>query len=387
MTAKISYWMAFAHAQHFSNRRKMQFLVEVVHEKIPLEEAMKKVREGERDLFDFKDKEWEGLRSACEEIPNYSFLAEQLLEQGIRIIHVMEKEAYPATLKENMKMNTPVLIYAKGNAELLHEKSIAIVGARNASGRSLTFTDKIAARGVEEGYVIVSGFAKGVDRQALDSALKHKGRSIIVLPQGIDTFRNRTYYADILKRNILAISTYHPSAAWSVGLAMDRNKTIYGLAGKIYVAESGSSGGTWEGVLQGLKSGRKIFVRKAFPDEKNANNILISKGAIPVDEEGNEISEKATEEPTVAEPSAGYPKTSKDYYEQEIIERTLEELRKRKGKGITSKEITQMLHLDEKSSRKLNRILSSSKALRKEKKGRYNFFHLSGDSPTQKKLF
>jgi hypothetical protein len=41
--------------------------------------------------------------------------------------------------------------------------------------------------------------------------------------------------------------------------------------------------------MDGLRKDRKIFVRKAGPDEKNANNILISKGAIPIDSDGNAI--------------------------------------------------------------------------------------------------
>jgi DNA processing protein len=44
------------------------------------------------------------------------------------------------------------------------------------------------------------------------------------------------------------------------------------------VAESNDSGGTWHGVLDGLKKGRKIDVRQADPDEKNSNHLLIKKG-------------------------------------------------------------------------------------------------------------
>ena len=73
-----------------------------------------------------------------------------------------------------------------------------------------------------------------------------------------------------------------------VQLAMARNPIIYGLASEIYVAESSEKGGTWSGVIDGLRKGRKIYVRIPSETETNANNILIKKGAIPVNNKGLE---------------------------------------------------------------------------------------------------
>jgi hypothetical protein len=60
--------------------------------------------------------------------------------------------------------------------------------------------------------VVVSGFAKGVDKQALDSAIKYNGQSIIGLPQGIATFQSgfKKYYKQIIEGDVLAI-TDHPT--------------------------------------------------------------------------------------------------------------------------------------------------------------------------------
>ena len=172
---------------------------------------------------------------------------------------------------------------------IMKEKSIAIVGSRKANDASLAFTDNIAKKASADYKVIVSGFAKGVDKQSLDSSLKYKGQSIIVLPQGITTFKSgyKKYYKQIIEGDVLVLSTFYPKAPWSVPLAMARNPIIYGLASEIYVAESSEKGGTWLGVIDGLRKGRKIYVRKPQLKEKNANNILIQKGAIPVDFEGN----------------------------------------------------------------------------------------------------
>jgi predicted Rossmann fold nucleotide-binding protein DprA/Smf involved in DNA uptake len=171
----------------------------------------------------------------------------------------------------------------------LKEKSMAIVGSRKANDISLEFTDNVAKNASKDHKVVVSGFAKGVDKQALDSAIKYKGQSIIVLPQGIATFQSgfKKYYKQIINGDVLVLSTFYPKAPWSVQLAMARNPIIYGLASEIYVAESSEKGGTWSGVMDGLRKKRIIYVREPNSKEKNANNSLISKGGKAVDIEGN----------------------------------------------------------------------------------------------------
>ena len=170
----------------------------------------------------------------------------------------------------------------------MQEQSVAIVGSRNASAKSLEFTDHIARLASKEYKVVVSGFAQGVDKQALDSAIKYIGQSIIVLPQGIMTFGSgfKKYYKQIVDGDVLVLSTFFPKAPWMAELAMARNPIIYGLADEIYVAESAEKGGTWSGVVDGLRKNRKIYVRKPEEDENTANDLLIQKGAIAVDFNG-----------------------------------------------------------------------------------------------------
>jgi predicted Rossmann fold nucleotide-binding protein DprA/Smf involved in DNA uptake len=165
---------------------------------------------------------------------------------------------------------------------------VAIVGSRDASDTALKFTDNIAKLASKEYKVVVSGFAKGVDKQALDSAIKYKGQSIIVLPQGIMTFSSgfKTYYSQIIEGDVLVLSTFMPKSGWNAKLAMARNPIIYGLADEIFVAESSEKGGTWSGVIDGLRKKRKIFVRKPELKETNANELLIKRGAIAVDSDG-----------------------------------------------------------------------------------------------------
>lgn len=227
---------------------------------------------------------------AKKQLANNSFLVEDLLSQGYDILP-LTSPLYSKTLKVNLKQSAPTVLYVKGNKDLINSPSVGIVGSRKAEEISLDFTSNVAKKAVGEGKVVVSGFAKGIDRQALDIALSNNGKSIIVLPQGIMTFSSgfREYYRPTVEGRLLTISTFHPKAPWCKELAMARNTIIYGLSDEIYTAQSDSKGGTWSGVLDGLRRGRTIYVRKPSSEEKNANMTLIEKGAIPVDIFGNPL--------------------------------------------------------------------------------------------------
>jgi DNA processing protein len=302
MNREYPYWMAFAHLPKITNFRKNNIIVKLHEEENTIIDLFNSEKQVLSERYELTDDEILIFEEQKKELPNYSFLAEDLLNQGYEIIPITSKE-YSPTMKDNLKRRySPTMLYIKGNKQIMKEKSIAIVGSRNCSPISLEFTDNIAKKASEQFKVVVSGFAKGIDKQALDSAIEHKGQSIIVLPQGIMTYGSgfKKYYSQIHGGDVLVLSIFHPKAAWAVGLAMARNPIIYGLAKEIYVAESSDKGGTWSGVEDGLKKGRRIFIRMPKENEKNANSLLIQKGGIPVDMNGNEITaheiiEKKTE--------------------------------------------------------------------------------------------
>ena len=288
----IPYLIALTHSSKLRIEQINTLLVKILHERqSSLEIFFQGSVEQWKQEYNLSDKELAGLQSAKNDLPNSSFIAEDLLSQGFDVIPLYSPE-YSNTLKDNLKTkSSPPILYVKGNKQILQEDSIAIVGSRDASDISLKFTDTIAKNASVEYKVVVSGFAKGVDKQALDSALKYKGHSIIVLPQGIMTFDSgiKKYYSQIIDGDALVVSAFFPKAPWSVQLAMGRNPYIYGLAKNIYVAESGNDGGTWSGVIDGLRKGRVIYVRQPDPAETNANQKLIDKGAVAVDFTGKVI--------------------------------------------------------------------------------------------------
>lgn len=291
MKQEYAYWIALAHLPRMKTARKNELIIRFFEEKLSIINFFHCEKSDWQILFSLNEKEIELLNNAKNELANYSFLVEDLLEQGYDIIPITSPD-YSPIIKNNLKRAySPPLIYTKGNKQIMKENSIAIVGSRKAEDISLEFTDNVAKTASKDYKVVISGFAKGVDKQALDSAIKYKGQSIIVLPQGITTFKSgfKKYYKQIIDGNVLVLSTFFPKAPWSVQLAMARNPIIYGLAKEIYVAESSEKGGTWSGVVDGLRKGRNIFVRTPLSSEKNANNLLIQKGAIPVDSQGDKI--------------------------------------------------------------------------------------------------
>lgn len=344
-----TYWIAVAHLPKWTIERINRFIVQVIHEKeLAWTDFFELDKKGWKELFSFTDKELTDLEQAKSDMPRLAFIAEQLQNEGFQIIPVNSPD-YPVTLKKNLKIkNTPPVLYIKGRKGLLQEDAVAIVGARKAGERALEFTDHVAKQHANEGKVVVSGFAKGVDKQALESAIKVKGKSIIVLPQGILTFQSgfKKYYSPIVKGDVLVLSTFFPKAGWDVGFAMTRNAYIYGLANEIYVAESDNKGGTWEGVMDGLKRRRTIYVRYPEANEKNANLKLIELGAFPVNMYGRttdknvEITRELFETAIVNEvnePASGYEKDRN--IENEVLALL------NKG-AYTSKEILLTLKLD-----------------------------------------
>jgi len=292
MNKEAAYWIALAHLPRWGHLKINNLIIRFFHEnKISIEDFFQLSENEWKNQYNLEYKEIEDLKKTKSELANNAFLAESLSNEGYELIPITSSE-YSKTLKENLKAtHAPPLIYVKGNKQIMHEKSIAIVGSRSASDKSLAFTDNIAKLASKEYKVVVSGFAKGVDKQALDSAIIYKGQSIIVLPQGIMTFGSgfKKYYKQIVDGDVLILSTFFPKAPWKVELAMARNPIIYGLADEIYVAESAEKGGTWSGVVDGLRKNRKIYVRKSDASENIANNLLIQKGAIAVDFNGNPI--------------------------------------------------------------------------------------------------
>lgn len=228
---------------------------------------------------------------------NIAIEIERLESLGIYITTRAE-ENYPNRLKKTLKKYSPPIIYYSGNLDLANRKAVAIVGSRDVDNDGVLFTKKFASKCAREGYVIVSGGAKGVDSIAENTSITENGCAISIVSNNLNKkIKEKSVRNAILEGRLLVMSTVNPDAHFTVYRAMDRNKYIYGLSQyAVVVSSSYDKGGTWNGATENLK--RKwvpLYVRN---DEgiPLGNKKLMELGGKPINLKAIEESNISIEE-------------------------------------------------------------------------------------------
>jgi DNA processing protein len=192
---------------------------------------------------------------------------------------------YPAALLNVFGALLPPDIWFMGNIGLLGEKAVGFCGSRKASERGLEVAADCARQLSEAGVIVVSGYAPGVDMASHEAALKNGGRTIIVLPEGINHFRIKKTVKLLWDwERILVVSQFPRDAIWRADRAMERNKVIVALSRAVIVLEAREQGGTLNAGYSALQLGKPLFV--ALYDDMNGsregNQRLIEEGGKPL---------------------------------------------------------------------------------------------------------
>jgi len=217
----------------------------------------------------------------------------RLLDRGSALAFAMEKwqrsglwvlarsdSAYPKNLKIRLKTASPPILFGCGNANILNQKGIAVVGSRNASHRDLDYASKLGASAANAGFSIVSGGAKGIDEAAMLGALQADGTAVGILADSLlRASSSQKYREHLSNKNLVLVSSYYPEAGFNAGNAMGRNKYIYCLADAAVVVHSGRKGGTWNGALETLKKGWIPVWVKPTQDDSAGNAEIVQQGA------------------------------------------------------------------------------------------------------------
>src|SRR5947207_6272523 len=145
MNNEATYWIALAHLSRWGYLKINNLIIKFYHEnKISIEEFFNLSENQWRNDYQLDEKQVSDLLQAKSELGSNAFLAESFFSQGFELIPIVSSE-FSKTLKRNLKaVHSPAVLYVKGNKKILEEKSIAIVGSRNASEIALKFTDNIA---------------------------------------------------------------------------------------------------------------------------------------------------------------------------------------------------------------------------------------------------
>jgi len=247
------------------------------------------------DFHDLGETEWAGefrlnarvVRGLAEKkarMDEIVQLAEALRENGISLLS-LESPNYPASLRKSLGRSAPPLLYAAGNVSLLERSAVAVIGARDASGRGLLIARAIGAALAQRGLVVVSGGARGTDSAAHAGALHAGGQTIVVLSCGILRFRSdRAYGEQTEPHSTVFISELDPHMTWQVGGAMERNRIVCGLASAVVIVEAKESGGTLDAAKRAAELRRPRFVVQfdAYDAHSAGNPALLRHGARPL---------------------------------------------------------------------------------------------------------
>jgi predicted Rossmann fold nucleotide-binding protein DprA/Smf involved in DNA uptake len=190
---------------------------------------------------------------------------------------------YPERLKRYLGQAAPPLLYGVGSQGLLNCGGLAVVGSRDRSEEDGEFARRVGEHCANEGIAIVSGAAKGIDRDAMAGALDVGGRALGVLAEGLSKMATSAQYrAGLMSDRVTLVSPYDPDSRWFAYTAMDRNKLLYGLGdAALVVASAADSGGTWAGATEALRHGKvKVFV-KSIGNLAPGNSKLVQMGGIP----------------------------------------------------------------------------------------------------------
>lgn len=192
-------------------------------------------------------------------------------------------QSYPVNLKSLLKLNTPPVLSMIGNINLLSNRTVGFSGSRKVSEKGVAITkDCVEQLSQEKDISIVSGYARGVDKEAHYTALASGGSTIIILPNGISSFYVRQELKDVWDWDrVLVISEYLPKDKWSVSRAMNRNNTIIGLSDIMVVVEAGLTGGSLDAGLRTLEDNKPLYVPlySDYPESALGNKVLLERGA------------------------------------------------------------------------------------------------------------
>lgn len=234
------------------------------------------------DALQLRKEEAERIEALLARGANVAMALDELAKRAIFVI-TKSDAAYPARLKQILPPGKiPPLLFYCGNLSLADSDGIAIVGSRDIDHEGEQETRKLAAEAVHEGFLVYSGGAKGVDSIAAQSALAMGGRTVGFLADSLARrIKDKQTREGIQEGRILLLSAVLPSAGFSVGSAMARNKYVYALSKAAFIiASSKDRGGTWEGALESLKGDyAPVYVWET--DRYPGNRALLEKGAHP----------------------------------------------------------------------------------------------------------
>lgn len=204
-------------------------------------------------------------------------LINSLMIKNVKVLTIAS-EIYPHKLSDNL-VDPPIVLYYKGNIELLDTLSIAIVGARRLTRYGKDVTEKFSRELSLNGFCIISGLARGADTVAHTECLLNEGKTVAVLGCGIDVVypkENKDLYNEIAKNGLIISEFPLGTEPYSYNFPQ-RNRIISALADGVLVTEAGEKSGTIITANLALDMGKELYAvpGSIFSEQSIGTNNLI----------------------------------------------------------------------------------------------------------------
>lgn len=203
---------------------------------------------------------------------------ERLTTYGAEIICACEP-TYPLLLAQVAP--PPPVLTCLGDLDLLGRRSVAIVGARQASAAGRALARRFAVELSEAGFVVVSGLARGIDGEAHAASLE--GGTVAVLGGGIDHVyppQHAELYEAVRDQGLLISESPFGYRATARDFPR-RNRIVTGLSEGVVVVEAAERSGSLISARTALEQNREVMAIPGSPlDPRYAgNNRLLRDGA------------------------------------------------------------------------------------------------------------
>lgn len=169
---------------------------------------------------------------------------------------------YPSLLKGIS--GAPKQLFWKGAwDEEIFKHCLAVVGSRRMTTYGKKITEQLVGEIAAAGVTVVSGFMYGIDATAHRAALRVGGRTIAVMPCGIDLIHpdyQKDLYEEILQNKGLILSEFEGIFQPTLWTYPKRNRIVAGLCQATLVVEAGEKSGSLITAHFAKKYARKVFV-------------------------------------------------------------------------------------------------------------------------------
>jgi DNA processing protein len=195
----------------------------------------------------------------------------------------------------DLDTSCPTRLWLQGTADLrlLALRSVAIVGARNATPYGVTTAGTLAAELTEAGWLVVSGAAFGIDSAAHRGALAAGGATIAVMAGGVDVPvpRSHTPLLERIREHGLIVSEYPPGTMPRKSAFLERNRIIAALTRATIVVEAGVRSGSLNTADWALTVGRPVLAvpGPASSPMSRGTHRLIREGVATLVQDATEV--------------------------------------------------------------------------------------------------